>query len=329
MLEIITARWMSSAVSVAAKLGVADELAAGPKAADVVASAVGAHAESLRRLLRALASKGIFAEDDEGRFANTPLSETLRSGPGTMRAMAALMGEKPMMLAWTEVLHAVKTGEPAFEKVYGTPVFEYFSREPEFARTFNDAMTSRSAMEAGLVTAAFDFSGAATLVDVAGGQGLLLATVLARNPSQRGILFDMPSVVANAKPILERAGIASRCEVVSGNFFDSVPNDADGYVLKHILHDWNDEDCIAILRNIHAAAKPVAKLFVVEAVIDPGNAPHAGKLLDLQMLVMTHGGRERTRPQWESLLRAGGFALDRIVATQSMVCVLEAARVQA
>jgi hypothetical protein len=287
---------------------------------------VGAHADSLRRLLRALASIGIFAEDERGRFGNTPLSEMLRSGPGTMRAMALMSGERPMLRAWEELLHSVKTGESAFEKVYGMRVFEYFAQDPEFASVFDDAMTSRSAMESGAVTASFDFSGMATLVDVAGGQGMLLASVLAKNPAQRGILFDMPSAVANAKPILERAGVASRCEIVGGDFFKSVPAGGDGYLLKHILHDWNDDDCVRILKSIHAASKPRARLFVIEAVIEPGNAPHFAKLLDLQMLVLTHGGRERTKPEWRALLKAGGFSLERIVPTPAMVSILDASR---
>jgi hypothetical protein len=326
MLRIIAGRWIASATGVAAKLGVADELAAGPKQIDAVATAVGAHADSLRRLLRALASVGIFAEDDQGRFANTPLSETLRSGPGSFRAMVIMAGEAPVTRAWDELLHSVRTGASAFEKVHGEGIFEYFRRDKEFARIFSDAMTSRSAMEAHVVTAAVDFSRAALLVDVAGGQGLLLASILAKTPSQRGVLFDMPAVVADAKPILERAGVASRCEVVGGNFFESVPGGADGYILKHILHDWDDPNCLTILRNIHAAAKPESRLFVIESVLAPGNAPHFGKLLDIQMLVMTHGGRERTRGEWATLLEAGGFALERVVETPSPVCVLDARR---
>jgi O-methyltransferase/methyltransferase family protein len=326
MLQILSGRWVSGAVTVAAQLGVADELAAGPRTAEDIATAVGAHGPSLRRLLRALASVGIFAEDGEHRFANTPLSETLETGPGSVRALAKMLGDRPIALAWADVFHSVTTGESAFEKVHGTTLFDYFARDPDFARTFSDAMTARSAGEAQAVHAVFDFSGVDTLVDVGGGHGMLLAGVLAKNHAQCGVLFDLPSVVAGAGPILDRAGVASRCEVVGGNFFERVPLGADGYLLKHILHDWDDETCVRILRNIHAAARPGSRLFVLEAVIEPGNAPQVGKLLDLQMLVVTHGGRERTRGEWESLLRAGGYGLSRVVETPAMVSVIEALR---
>jgi hypothetical protein len=325
MMQMLSARWVSSALSVAAQLGIADDLAAGPKRVEDVARGVGAQPGPMRRLLRALASVGVFAEDEQGRFANTPLSETLRAVPGSARGMAMLFGEKSMALAWAELLHSIVTGQTAFEKVHGQPVFEYLDRHEDVARVFNEAMTSRSAMEAAAVTGAFDFSSAERLVDVAGGHGLLLATVLAKNPSQRGVLFDLPKVVAGAAPALERAGVASRCEVVGGNFFEGVPRGADGYILKHILHDWDDESSVRILRNIHAAANSQTRLIVIECVIAPGNAPHFGKLLDLQMLVVA-GGRERTRAEWEALLAAGGFSLVRVVDTLGPLSVLEATR---
>jgi hypothetical protein len=326
MIQILSSRWVSAAVSVAAHLGVADQFAGGPRTAEDVARAAGAHGPSVHRLLRALASVGIFAEDEQGRFANTPLSKTLETGPGSLRALAVLFGDRPVTLAWADVLHSVKTGESAFEKVHGVTPFEYFARDPQFARTFSDAMTARSSSEAHAIYAAFDFGSVETLVDIAGGHGFLLAGVLAKNPSQRGVLFDLPSVVAGAQPVLERAGVTSRCQVVGGDFFESVPVGADGYVLKHILHDWDDASCTRILKRIHVAATPGARLFVLEAVIAPGNAPQAGKLLDLQMLVMTHGGRERTRTEWETLLHAGGFVLARVVDTQAGISVIEATR---
>jgi hypothetical protein len=326
MIQVLSSRWVSAAASVAAHLGVADELARGPRTAEDVARAAGAHGPSLHRLLRALASVGIFTEDEQGRFANTPLSKTLETGPGSLRALAVMLGERPVTLAWADVLHSVKTGESAFEKVHGTTPFEYFARDPQFARTFSDAMTARSSSETHAIHAAFDFGAVETLVDIAGGHGFLLAGVLAKNPSQRGVLFDLPSVVAGAQPVLERAGVTSRCQVVGGDFFESVPAGADGYMLKHILHDWDDASCTRILKSIHVAAKPGAHLFVLDAVIAPGNAPQPGKLLDLQMLVMTHGGRERTRTEWETLLCAGGFVLARIVDTPAGISVIDATR---
>jgi hypothetical protein len=195
-----------------------------------------------------------------------------------MRAMAAMSGERPMATAWVELLYAVKTGGSAFEKANGSQVFDYFHKDAELASVFHDAMTSRTAMEARAVTDAFDFSAVKTLVDVAGGQGLLLSTVLAKTPQQRGVLFETPIAVASAGPVLERAGVASRCEVVAGDFFEGVPR-GDGYLLKHILHDWDDASCVKILQRIRAAAAPGARLFVIEAVLEAGNAPHFGKLL--------------------------------------------------
>jgi hypothetical protein len=323
MLQILSGRWVSAAVSVAAKLGIADQFAAGPKSAEEVAGGAGVHGPSLRRLLRALASVGIFQEDDQQRFSNTPLSRTLQSGPGSIRALAIMFDDRPMQLAWTDLMHSVATGEPAFEKVNGARLFDYFAQDPGFARVFNDAMTSRSESEAQAVHGAFDFSSVGALVDVGGGHGTLLAGALSRNPAQRGVLFDLPAVVAGARPVLDRAGVAARCRIVGGDFFESVPEGGDGYLLKHILHDWDDESCVRILRNIRAAANRDARLFVLDAVIAPGNSPQSGKLLDLQMLVVTHGGRERTRDEWEGLLRAGGFALSRVVDTPGTISVIE------
>lgn len=327
MLRILTSRWVSSAISVAAQLNVAAELADGPRSIEDLAKAVGANPVALHRVLRALASVGIFAEDEGGRFTNTPVSETLKDGPGSMRGMALLLASTPLQVAWMEMLHSVRTGEPAFEKAHGMKAFDYLDRDPQFADVFSAGMTSRSSMEVGAVMFSYDFSKFETIVDVGGGQGKLLATLLARAPNQRGVLFDLPVVIANAKALLDQAGVTSRCEIIGGDFFKTPPPAADAYLMKHVLHDWDDENAIKILRNVRAAAPPHARLFVLESVIPPGNEPYFGKILDLQMLVFTHGGRERTRQEWEKLLAAGGFKLQQIAPTPAPLCVIEAAPV--
>jgi hypothetical protein len=328
LLRLITARWVSAGLAAAAKLQVADHLANGARPVDEIAKEVGAHPPFLHRLLRTLASVGVFAEDEEGRFGNTPLSSLLRTGPDTLRALAIMTNEEPMVLAWNELVPALKTGESAFERVHHATLFDYFERNPEFARTFHEAMTARSATEVRAVTAAFDFSSVDTLVDVGGGHGLLLGSILAKNPTQRGVLFDLSSVIAGAADTLDRLGVTSRCELVSGSFFERIPPGADGYVMKHILHDWDDARSIQILKNIHAAARANARLFVIDAVLAKGNAPHPAKVLDLQMMVATPGGLERTRVEWDRLLKSGGFELVRVVDTGSPVGVLEAVKVE-
>jgi O-methyltransferase domain len=326
MLRILWAGWLSMAGCVVAKLGIADELVNGPKTADELAAVVNAHGPSLYRLLRALATADVFIEDDQHRFANTPISETLKSGDQSLRAYAILNGERPITSAWAELMSAARTGGSAFEKAHGATLFEYIECDEALARIFGGAMTSRSAMELRAVTEGFDFSSANTLVDVGGGRGFLLGSILARNPSQRGVLYDLPIVVAEAKPVLEHLGVADRCDIAGGNFFDAVPAGADGYLLKHVLHNWEDDRCVKLLRNIHAAAKPGARLFILESVVPSGNTPHMSKHLDLMMLVMTHGGRERTQAEWEAILTAGEFVSLRFMGLAGPLSVIEARR---
>lgn len=327
LLQLIVGRWVSAAVGVAARLGVADELEPGPQAPEAIAASVGADVATLRRLLRALASVGVFAEDADGRYQNTPLSKQLQTGPTSLRSFAVMMGHPAVTAAWDDLLAAVRTGTSPFERVNGAPLFEYCQGDATLGDAFNAAMTARSAMEIDPILAAFDFAGPRTLVDVGGGHGLFLARVLACNPEQRGVLLDLPGVVAGAPPVLEAAGVAARVDVVAGDFFDGIPGGADGYVLKRILHDWSDDAAARLLRHVHAAAPVDARLFVLDAVIEPGNAPDFAKLLDLQMLVFTSGGRERTRAEWNALLSGAGFALEREISTAAPISILEARRV--
>jgi SAM-dependent methyltransferase len=327
MMQMLVGRWTSHALGAAAKFRYADHLAGGPKSADELAKLTGTHGPSVFRLLRALASLGVFSETEPGTFANTPLSETLRNDvPGSMAAMALFLNHPVHIQAWTELPYGVKTGESAFEHAHQAKPWDYLARHPDVAPVFNDAMTAFSAMVGGAVVEAYDFSGIGTLVDVGGGHGGLLTGILQKNPSLRGVLFDLPPTVGDAaRALVERSGTADRCQIVGGDFFESVPS-GDAFVLKAIIHDWSDVDSIRILKNVHRASKPGAKVLLVEAPIRPGNDPDLGKLVDLEMLIMTNGGRERTDKEYVALFEASGFALARVIPTRSPVAIIEAIR---
>jgi O-methyltransferase domain/Dimerisation domain len=322
MNRMLTGYWTTQALYVAAKLGIADLLTHGPRSADDLAQATEVHAPSLYRLLRALASMGVFAEDGAARFSLTPLAECLRSGvPGSQRALAIMSGEEHYK-AWGELLYSVRTGKIAFDKLYGMPVFDFLSKNLEQAKVFDAAMVGVHGRETAAMTDAYDFSGIGVLADIGGGNGSLLTTVLTKHPALRGILYDLPGVTERAEADLQAAGLADRCRVVGGNFFDSVPVGADAYLMRHIIHDWEDEKATKILRNVHRAMGEGGRLLVVEGVIPPGNDPCFGKLLDLTMLTIP-GGKERTEEEYRALFETGGFQLTRIVPTKAEVSVIE------
>jgi hypothetical protein len=313
---------MAQAIHVAARLGVADLLTDGPRPPAELAEATGTHARSLYRLLRALASVGVFAEDDQGRFGLTPLAECLRSGvPGSQRSAAIMMGEEHYR-CWGDLLHCIRTGQTAFEHLVGQPVFDYLAGHPRQARLFDEAMVGIHGAETRAMLDACDFGTFGSLVDIGGGNGSLLIETLRRHPSLRGVLFDRPDVVERARAGLEAAGVAGRCTLVGGSFFESVPEGGDAYLLRHIIHDWDEERCLLILRNCRRALGPAARLLLVETVIPPGNEPSFGKLLDLNMLVVP-GGMERTEREYRDLLAAAGFRLERVVPTRAEVSVIE------
>ncbi len=323
LLQMMTGYWVSQAVYVAAKLGLADFLTEGPRRSEDLAAATGTHAPSLHRLLRALASAGVFTEASPGHFALTPLAALLRTGvPGSMRALAITYNEEQYR-AWGDLLHSVRTGEVAFEHCYGMPIFDYFAQHPEADRVFNEAMIGWTDRVAAAVASTYDFSPFGTVVDVGGGYGALLAAILRRHPMARGILFDQPHVVGSAKELLAAAGIADRCACVGGDFFVEVPAGGDAYVLAQILHDWDDDRSSAILGQCRRAMPPHGKLLVVELVLPPGEEAFFGKWLDLHMLVMT-GGRERTGAEYDALFRAAGLALARVIPTPPGPSVVEA-----
>lgn len=325
MLQMIQGFWVSRALYVAAKLGIPDLLKDGPKSSAELAQATGTHGPSLYRVLRALDSVGVFAEDDQQRFALTPLGATLRTDiPGSLRFFAIEELGENHYPAWEKVLHSVKTGAIAFNHVYGASKWQYMTGHPEEARIFDEAMTSFSSVVASAVVAAYDFSSCATIVDVGGGDGSLLAAILKTHPQLRGVLADLPHVVEGAQRRFKTEGLAGRCAIVPGDFFESAPK-GDTYVLKWIIHDWDDERSVTILKNCRNAMTKDGRVLVVEAVIQPGSATSFGKFMDLNMLVMT-GGRERTDTEYRALLDSAGLKLTRIIPTHTEMNVIEAVR---
>jgi O-methyltransferase/methyltransferase family protein len=325
MLQMISGFWISRAIYIAAKLGIADQLEDGPRTIDELAAATGTHGPSLYRVLRALASVGVFAEDDS-RFRLTPIADTLRTNaPGSLRAFATTELGDDHYEGWGDLIHSVKTGEIAFDHAFGMPIWEFYAQHPENAKTFDDAMTGMTLAMNDAVLSSYDFSSIKKLVDIGGGHGSLIASILKANPQMKGILFDAPPVIAGSRQRIEAEGLADRCEVVAGDFFASVPEGGDAYILKWIIHDWDEQRSVALLKNCHQAMTQNGRLLLVEAVVPTGSEPHFSKFIDLNMLVMT-GGRERTEEQYRALLEASGFRLKRIVSTPSLMSVIEGER---
>lgn len=323
MLQMITGAWVAQAVYVAAKLGLADRLVDGPRRTEDLAVATGSHPPSLARLLRALASVGVFTEIAPATFALTPLADLLRSDtPDSLRALAIVDNEE-LYQAWGDLLGSIRTGQPAFERHFGMPVFAYFAAHPEVDRVFNEAMTSYTGRLAEAVPAVYDFSAFRTIVDVGGSYGTLLAAILQCTPGARGVLFDQPHVIAAAEAHLAAVGVTERCTTVGGDFFTAVPAGGDAYLLSQVLHDWDDERAATILRQCRRVMPAHGKLLIVEIVIPPGDAPSFGKWLDLHMLAIP-GGRERTAEEYATLLNDAGFAFTRAVPTLPGPSVVEA-----
>jgi ubiquinone/menaquinone biosynthesis C-methylase UbiE len=327
MLQLISGFWISRCIYIAAKLGIADLVKDGPKTAAELAAATDTDEPSLFRCLRALASVGVLNHNSDNRFATTPLLETLRSDlPGSLRAFAMTELGEEHYPAWGELLHSVRTGEIAFNHAFGMDCWEFFAKHPDNAKIFNDAMSGMTAQANEAILGKYDFGGISTLVDVGGGHGALITSILQRHPEMQGILFDSPQVIEGAKAPVNASDVGGRCQLVSGNFFESVPSGGDAIVLKWIIHDWNDEQCVNILQNCHRALPENGKLILVEAVVPAGNEPHFSKFIDLNMLVMT-GGRERTEEEFRALYEASGFRLTRVVATESPFSVIEGVKV--
>jgi hypothetical protein len=325
-MQVGTGYILSAALHVVARLGVADLIGDGPpRPIAELAAQTGASEDGLYRVLRALSMVGIFTEPAPRTFALTPAAQLLRADvPGSLRNMAVFMPNPLHFRVYAEMMHSVESGKTAAEKVFGMPPFEFLAQNPDESAMFNDAMTSFSAGIIPAVLDAYDFGGIDVLADIAGGHGIVLATILQRYPRMRGILFDQDHVVAGAAP-LDALGVRDRVQVVGGDFFKAVPGGADAYLMKHIIHDWDDERSEAILRNVHAAlgGRAGGRVVLLEAVIAAGNAPDFAKVLDLEMLVFP-GGRERTEADFAALFRRAGFEMTRIVPTRSPVSVIEA-----
>ena len=323
--DLIAGFVLSRAVYAAASFEVADLLAKSPSDAQTLARVCGADANALYRVLRALASVGVFAEDENGKFSNTPMSELLRSDvPGSLRALSLMYGDDDIWAAWGLILHSVRTGDAGMNKVVGMHAFDHYARHPEKAKVFDQAMVSSSSLVNRALTEAYDFSQFGRIVDVAGGYGSTLCAVLNATPDLRGVLFDMPHVIEGARARVVAQGLADRCEFAAGNMFESVPAGADAYFMKHILHDWDDTACGRILAAIRAAIPPHGRLLVSEKLILPGPSGYYGKITDLVMLVHNQGGRERTEAEYRELFARAGFKLTRIVPTFADHSLLEA-----
>jgi len=329
MVGVLAGLWVARSVSAAAKLRLADQVGDGAaKSVEELAAATKTHAPSLYRLMRGLAGAGFFAEEPGKRFRNTPLSDVLRTGAaGTMRAAAdSIMGGSHWR-AWGDLEHAVRTGGIAFDHAHGTDCWSFFAQHDEEQRTFNAAMTDFTKLFNPAIVKGFDFSRAGTLADIGGGHGALLVSVLKENPAVRGILFDQPHVVARAEPVLRAAGVADRCRIEAGSFFEAVPEGGDAYILKMILHDWDDATAIAILERCRRAIKPDGRLVVLERVLGPANQDPGARFSDLNMLV-SPGGQERTREEFAAILDAARFRLTAVLAADTRISVVEAVPVQ-
>ena len=318
------------ALYLVARLDVADHLRDAAKSSDMLAAETGTDGPTLRRILRALTSLGVFTEDERGRFRLTPTGTLLRRDvPGSLRAGVLLLMDEQGQRAWGALQYSVQTGKSAFEHLFGMGPFDYYAAHPEAERSqvHDDAMAGFTALVTDAIVRAYDFSGARMVIDVGGGNGALLAAILRANRTICGTVYDLPHVIAGVAEVAGAAGVDDRCAVVAGSFFESVPEGGDVYILKRIIHDWDDERAGAILTACRRAMQPAARLLVVDEVLprraDTADAA-AAFLLDLEMLVMTSGGRERTEDEFRSLLAASGFTLARVVPVIRCLSIVEA-----
>jgi O-methyltransferase/methyltransferase family protein len=323
LIQMATGYWESQAIYVAAKLGIADHLKDGPRTSFDLAQATRTHPGALRRLMRALASLGVFTEEKDDHFRLASIGNSLLSdGPGSLRSMVLTLGEEHYQ-AWGSLLQSVKTGEPAFNHVYKMGLFQYLGQNPEAGAIFNDAMADITELLSFGIVLTYDFSKYSIVVDVGGGRGALINAILMMNPKLNGILFDTSHVIEEATKVRNGVGLVERCAAVAGDFFKSVPRGADAYVLKNVLHDWDDERCVRILKNCCEAMTDGGRVLLVETVLRPNGAPSFDTLQDLNMLVIS-GGRERTEAEYRALFDVAGLRLTQIVPTMLPLSVIEA-----
>jgi precorrin-6B methylase 2 len=312
-------------VRAVSQLKIPDLVAEGPRSSDDLAALTGVQSEPLRRVMRCLVAIGVFAETEDGRFGPTPLSECFRDRPGSQRGMALMLSGEGYE-AFGDLMHTLRTGQPAFEHVFGMTHFEQLAQDPERSSIFNAAMQSGTERMRAALVSAYDFSAMRSVVDVGGGRGTLVAALLNANPHLRGVVFDLPAGLAETDVYLKEVGVADRCQVVTGTFFDSVPAGHDAYVLKQIVHDWSDEKATAILTTCRKAMGAGARIIVVERIM-PAQAEESAAsrlvfMADLQMLVVL-GGRERTADEFKTLFHAAGLRLTRVIPTNSVYVLIE------
>jgi hypothetical protein len=325
LIEMGNAALVPMIVHAAAKFGLADHLANGPKGAEALAGLTGTHAPSLYRLLRALAGLGVVKEDSRHQFALTSLGEALKTGaPGAARATILSFAADHMWRAMELFPYSVETGKPSFEKAWGVPHFNWFAQHPAEASLFSEAMIGFFGGEPPAVAAAYDFSEVNILVDVGGATGNMLTTILGRYPRLRGVLFDLPHIEQDAKALIRSRGLADRIAIKTGSFFESVPMGGDAYLLSHIIHDWSEPQALAILGHCRQAMGPGGRLLLIEMVLPTDNTMHPAKIMDMVML-MALGGQERTEQEYRTLLEMAGFRLTRVMPTESPVSIIEAA----
>lgn len=321
--QLILGAWVSQAITAVAELGIADALADGPLSIGELATKVGADPDALHRILRALIGRGIFTHRPDGRYELTPLSELLRADSEiSLAAVARFVGSRQHREHWSLLTEAIRTGSSVIPKLRGKSFFDYMGDDPEFGRIFDDAMTSFSEAATGPVIDAYDFTPYGTIIDIAGGHGRLLAAILASSPTTQGVLYDLPHVIVGATSLLQEKHVAGRVRLVEGSFFDRIPTGGDAYLLKNIIHDWNDDAALKILRNVRAASASGTVLLLIETVIPEDDSESRGKLVDLEMLIIN--GRERTASEYRQLLADAGFQMIRVVETTSSLSVIEA-----
>ena len=321
--QMATGFILSRLVYTAASLGIADHLSVSPKSAGELANPTGCDAQSLGRFMRTLTNFGIVALDSDGRFSLMPLGEPLRSDvPGSVRSSILTMGGQWSWQTWEAFPTTVKTGKPAFDEVFKMPVFDWLAQHQDEAQRFSETMVTVHGTEPPAIAAAYDFSSCGVIVDVGGASGNLIGHVLAAHPQPRGVLFDLPQAMTDAPARLQALGVADRVMIQGGNAFDSVPPGADTYLLSHVIHDWNEDKCLTILRNCRAAMAPTSRLLIIELVLREGNAPGFGSS-DMVMMALT-GGAERTAREFASLLARAGLTMTRVLPTTTSASIVEA-----
>ncbi len=324
LMHMIHGSRITQLIYVAAKLRIADLLDEGPKNTQEIAQIVGAHPRALYRVMRALSGLGIFSEDEVGYFHMTQLAKPLKTGvPDSLAGYAIMVGEPWSWSVEGELLYSVRTGKPAFAHVHGMDVHDYMNRNIEVTKQFNEAMTSFSSHELEPILNAYDFSQHKTVVDVGGGHGALLAEILKINPEMQGKLFDLRAADEAAISIMEKQGVRKRCELVPGNFFRSAPGGGDAYIFKRVIHDWDDDNALAILKVCHKAMSDKSRLLIIERLITIGNEPSFGKLVDISMLTIS-GGLERSEPEFRMIIERAGFKITNIIQTRCPLSIIEA-----